>query len=131
MTSSRPYLVRALYEWIVDNQCTPHLLVNAGYPGVVVPQDYVRDGQIVLNVAPQAVRDLQLGNAVVTFSGRFTGVSQDLQVPAGAIMAIYARENGQGMVFETEPLPEPEPQPPAAPDTESRPAGRPGLRVVK
>ncbi len=138
MTSSRPYVARALYEWIVDNDCTPYILVNARYPGVVVPQEHVRDGQIVLNIAPSAVRGLLMGNDAVEFNGRFGGVARDLYVPLPALMAIYARENGQGMVFELEPEEaeaegiyevadseaEPEPTPP-------RPSGRPSLKVVK
>ena len=103
MNSSRPYLVRALYEWIVDNNCTPHILVNAEYAGVKVPAGFAKDGQIVLNVSPNAVRYLQMENAAVSFEGRFGGVPQSLYIPIQALMAIYARENGQGMVFDMEP----------------------------
>lgn len=103
MNSSRPYLVRALYEWIVDNNCTPHLLVNAEFAGVQVPAGYANDGQIVLNVSPSAVRHLHMDNDAVSFEGRFGGVAHNLYIPAAAIMAIYARENGQGMVFDLEP----------------------------
>lgn len=137
MTSSRPYLVRALYEWIVDNDCTPHLLVNAEHPGVRVPEGFASDGQIVLNVAPSAVRDLEMDNKAVSFEGRFGGVPHSLHVPAAAVMAIYARENGQGMVFEAEPTP-PDDSPftdgsAAESGPSSRPpsAGRPSLKVVK
>ncbi len=134
MTSSRPYLIRALYEWIVDSECTPHMLVNAEYPGVQVPPGFVSDGQIVLNVAPGAVRNLQLGNDAVSFDGRFGGVPHSLHVPCAAVMAIYARENGQGMVFEIEPTP-PEDTPdgdgPVREGEGNRPAGRPSLKVVK
>lgn len=98
MNSSRPYLVRALYEWIVDNDCTPHILVNAEFAGVKVPPGYASDGQIVLNVSPSAVRHLHMDNEAVSFEGRFGGVAQSLYIPALAVMAIYARENGQGMV---------------------------------
>ncbi|MCQ4265662.1 ClpXP protease specificity-enhancing factor [Pseudomonas sp. FIP_A4] len=135
MNSSRPYLVRALYEWIVDNDCTPHLLVDAEYRGVQIPAGFANDGQIVLNVAPSAVRNLQMGNEAISFEGRFGGVSHSLHIPAGAVMAIYARENGQGMVFEIEPTsPDDSPADGSGPmDGEGgqRPAGRPSLKVVK
>ena len=137
MNSSRPYLVRALYEWIVDNDCTPHLLVNAEFPGVRVPNGFVSDGQIVLNVSPSAVRNLQMDNEAVSFEGRFGGVPHSLYIPAGAMLAIYARENGQGMVFELEPsaaeqgpdAPEPDDDGPGG--EPPKPAGRPSLKVVK
>ncbi|PYC22080.1 ClpXP protease specificity-enhancing factor [Pseudomonas mosselii] len=139
MNSSRPYLVRALYEWIVDNDCTPHMLVNAEYPAVQVPQGFASDGQIVLNISPSAVRSLHMDNEAVSFEGRFGGVAHSLFVPIGAILGIYARENGQGMVFELEPplededdleddAVEPDDQGPPEPP---RPSGRPSLKVVK
>ncbi|BCJ08757.1 MULTISPECIES: ClpXP protease specificity-enhancing factor [unclassified Pseudomonas] len=139
MNSSRPYLVRALYEWIVDNDCTPHMLVNAEYPAVQVPQGFASDGQIVLNISPSAVRSLHMDNEAVSFEGRFGGVAHSLFVPVGAILGIYARENGQGMVFELEPplededdleddAVEPDDQGPPEPP---RPSGRPSLKVVK
>ena len=103
MTSSRPYIARALYEWILDNNSTPYIMVDATVEGVVVPEEFVNDGQIVLNIAPQAVRALEIGNETIFFSGRFGGDLLDIFVPIGALMAIYARENGQGMVFEVEP----------------------------
>ena len=137
MTSSRPYLVRALYEWIVDNDCTPHLLVNVDHAGVQVPDGFASDGQIVLNVAPSAVRQLQMDNQAISFEGRFGGVPHSLHVPSAAIMAIYARENGQGMVFEVEPTPPDDETPSddtsAGTSSASRPAqgGRPSLKVVK
>ncbi|EWC41059.1 ClpXP protease specificity-enhancing factor [Stutzerimonas stutzeri] len=135
MNSSRPYLVRALYEWIVDNDCTPHLLVNVDYPGVRVPAGFASDGQIVLNVAPSAVRHLHMDNEVISFEGRFGGVAHSLNVPSAAVMAIYARENGQGMVFEIEPTP-PDDETPgdqggAGDEGAPRPGGRPSLKVVK
>jgi stringent starvation protein B len=141
MNSSRPYLVRALYEWIADNDCTPHILVNAEYRAVQVPQGFATDGQIVLNVSANAVRHLHMDNEAVSFEGRFGGVAHTLYVPIGAILGIYARENGQGMVFdpevpgledELELLDEQEPvgdQPPS--DLPPRPTGRPSLKVVK
>lgn len=97
MSSHRPYLLRALHEWISDNGMTPHILVNAAYPSVHVPASAVKDGQIVLNIAERAVHQLSLGNEYVTFNARFGGVSHEVFVPVGAVMAIYARETGQGM----------------------------------
>ena len=90
MTSRRPYILRALYEWIVDNNLTPHLLVNAMHPEVQVPQDYVKDGQIVLNIAPNAAQGLLLGNDVITFSARFRKIPTEVSVPIGAIMGILS-----------------------------------------
>ncbi len=108
MTPSRPYLVRALNEWILDNEMTPYLVVDAGIQGVQVPQEFVTDGQIVLNICPSAVVDLSIDNDAVEFSARFGGVPMQVYVPFSAIMAIYAKENGQGMVFGAEPgAPEP------------------------
>lgn len=103
MKSSRPYLVRALHEWILDNNVTPHLVVDASLSGVQVPMDYVANGQIVLNISPSAVKGLHLGDEAVEFNARFGGVPLNVYVPIYAIMAIYARENGQGMVFGQEP----------------------------
>ena len=138
MNSSRPYLVRALYEWIVDNDCTPHLLVNAEFVGVQVPPGFASDGQIVLNVSPSAVRHLHMDNDAVSFEGRFGGTPYSLYVPTAAILAIYARENGQGMVFDLEPpVPDDDedsdgPDDRGPPDGEPpRPSGRPSLKVVK
>jgi stringent starvation protein B len=99
MTSSRPYLVRAMYQWIVDNGMTPHLLVDVGVEGCMVPAEHVQDGKIVLNIAPMAISGLTLGDDDITFSARFSGKSQSIQAPVQAILAIYARENGQGMMF--------------------------------
>lgn len=126
MTSSRPYIIRAIYEWIVDNDCTPHLLVDASGDDVVVPATYVSDGQIVLNISPTAVVSLQMGNDAISFNGRFGGQPIDIYAPIASIMGIYARENGQGMIFEVEPTPEPPPEKPQPPER-----GRPSLTVVK
>jgi stringent starvation protein B len=97
MTSTRPYLIRALYEWIVDNQCTPHLLVEVKDDQTRVPRQFVDKGVIVLNVAPSAVKHLLLGNDRISFSARFGGTPHDIDVPVAAVQAIYARENGQGI----------------------------------
>ena len=128
MTPSRPYIMRALYEWIVDNECTPYLLVDAEMPGVDVPQQYVKDGQIVLNISPSAVIDLHISNEAVVFNGRFGGVATDIEVPVSAVVGIYARENGQGMVFEPEDPSDPPDDEPPEPGKSER---RPSLRIVK
>lgn len=135
MTSTRPYLIRAFYDWILDNGLTPHLLVDAEAGGVVVPRQFVKDGKIVLNLSPTAVRQLQLGNEVLQFGARFGGVAMEVRVPPAAVLGIYARENGQGMLFppaaetpeatEASGEPEGEPEPPKP--TKERPA----LKVVK
>lgn len=99
MTPNRPYLLRAFYEWIVDNNGTPYLVVDATFAKVKVPQQFVQNGQIVLNTAPSAVGNLQLGNDAVTFNARFGGQPFALYIPVQAVLAIYARENGAGTVF--------------------------------
>ena len=99
MTSHRPYLLRALYEWIADNDMTPHLLVDATRPGVRVPPHTVQDGKVVLNIAARAVAHLDMDNDAVAFTARFGGVSQAVIVPIDAVLAIYARETGQGMAL--------------------------------
>ena len=138
MKPRRPYLLRAMHEWISDSECTPHIVVDAAAAGVEVPRQYVRDGKIVLNVSWSATAQLELGNAELSFSGRFGGVSMTVRVPVEAVLAIYARETGQGLVFpEGEEGPTPEPplsSPPAAGGGESKPkpaAGRAKLKVVK
>ena len=130
MTPSRPYIMRALYEWIVDNDCTPYILVDAGIDNVMVPEQYVKDGQIVLNISPTAVVELDISNEAVAFNGRFGGVATDIYVPVYAVIGIYARENGQGMVFEPEEEPDPTP-PQDEPPEPNKPEGRPSLKIVK
>ena len=128
MTSNRPYLVRALYEWISDNGLTPDLVVDAGADGVRVPPSAVKDGRVVLNIAARAVSQLEIGNDYLHFLARFGGVSQTVQAPLAAVLAIYAQENGQGMMFSADQGPgEP---PPAAPAPDEAPK-RSHLRVVK
>ncbi len=153
MTARRPYMLRAFYDWLVDNDLTPHLVVQATLAGVRVPQEFIQDGQIILNIAPRAVGNLELGNDTISFNARFGGRPHSVIVPLYAVLAIYARENGAGTMFEPEEAytsipgaeqeeddsiwleeehsaPQPsidfddEPEPP-------RPKGRPSLRVVK
>jgi stringent starvation protein B len=132
---SRPYLLRALHEWIVDNGCTPLIVVDTTCADVGVPPQYVKDGRVVLNLSPLAVRDLQIGGERVQFSGRFGSASHWVDVPMAAIEAIYARENGQGMAFGPPghleeagaEFADGEPDKPSA----ARPAGRPNLRIVE
>jgi len=100
VTSSRPYLVRAIYDWIADNGFTPQLIVNAEMPGVMVPAEHVRKGKIVLNVAARAVRELSLGNELIEFDARFSGRGQHVRLPMRAVLAVYASENGVGMAFQ-------------------------------
>ncbi len=106
MISNRSYIIRAMYDWIVDNNWTPHVQVDANYPGVDVPQAHVQDGIIVLNLAPSAVVGLSMANDWFTFKARFGGIETTLGFPPEAILAIFARENGQGMPFPPEPYPE-------------------------
>ncbi|PWV83005.1 ClpXP protease specificity-enhancing factor [Halomonas sp. A11-A] len=102
--SSRPYLARALYQWLLDNDLTPYIVVDAEQPGVEVPRQFVQNGQIVLNLSPGAVRDLFMENEALGFSARFGGQPMRVMVPTSALVAIYARENGVGMVFGHEPV---------------------------
>ncbi len=113
--STRPYLIRAIYEWCVDNTYTPYLAVQVN-AATEVPRAYVKEGQIVLNIGPGAVRDLDMGNDVISCTSRFNGVVHHLYVPVEAVIGIYARENGQGLVFQAEEIaPPPESPPPEAP----------------
>jgi len=102
LTPSRPYLLRAYYEWLMDNHLTPHVVVDVNVQGTQVPLQYVKDGQIVLNIAASAVGGLQMGNDSVEFHARFGGVPQQVVLPMASIVAIYARENGAGTVFDME-----------------------------
>ena len=123
MKARRPYLLRAIHEWISDSLCTPHLVVDANATGVEVPRQYVKDGKIVLNVSWSATANLRLGNEEVSFSGRFGGASMSVRVPIIAVLTIYARETGQGMIFaEDDAGP---PSPPPTGDTAGAP-GTPG-----
>jgi stringent starvation protein B len=133
MTSSRPYIFRAIHEWITDNGLTPYILVNAGYPGASVPDQHVENGKIILNISPRAVSHWQLDNDWISFSARFGGRSREISIPVQAVLAIYARENGKGMVFERENAttasagPQSTPEPPRP----TRKKGRRHLQLVK
>ncbi|RUO42874.1 ClpXP protease specificity-enhancing factor [Aliidiomarina taiwanensis] len=155
MTPKRPYLVRALYEWLLDNELTPHVVIDANWPGTEVPAEYVQDGQIVLNIHPDATTGLQMAEVDMQFQARFGGVPRRITVPYGALLAIYARENGAGSIFEPEPayedpeaafIPEepnpadlkPVETPEGTPENEgdsagksARSRGRPHLKVIK
>lgn len=114
--SSRPYLLRALYEWLLDNQLTPHIIIAAHEAGVDVPQEQAQDGQLVLNISDTATRGLQISNEALTFSARFAGIPRQVYIPMHAVVAIYGRENGAGMVFGQEPsLTEADPPPKPTP----------------
>lgn len=131
MTSNRPYLIRAIHEWICDNGLTTHMAVNALYPGVEVPQDFVQDGQIVLNIAPRAVTNFAADNDEIAFSARFGGVPMTIRVPVNAVVAIFAQENGQGMAFDPVEPPEPPPAP-VEPEKKDEGKGKVShLKVVK
>lgn len=129
MSSNRPYLVRAMYEWIADNGLTPYLLVDAAGDGVQVPNQAIKDGRVVLNIAGRAVAQLELGNDEIRFMARFSGVSQSVHVPLPAVLAIYAQETGQGMMLPQGDEEEGPPQSPPPDDDE--PPRRSHLRVVK
>ncbi len=129
MTSQKPYLIRAIYEWLLDNQQTPYLFVNAEVEGVQVPQEYVKDGKIVLNIDPGAVRNFQADNEWISFSARFSGRAMDLFIPVQAVESIYGKESQQGMLFPSEPTP-PAPEPPK-PQKKAKTTTKPGLKLVK
>jgi len=133
MISNRPYLVRALYEWIVDNNLTPHMLVDTADESVEVPRDFVENGRIILNVSPEATHSLVLGNDAITFNARFSGTAMDVYVPVASVQAIYAKENGQGMIFgeQDETPPDPEPTKPKEKTDDTSPIKRPNLKIVK
>jgi stringent starvation protein B len=134
MTSSRPYLIRAIHEWILDNDLTPHIVVDADADGVRVPPEYVKDGQISLNIASAAVHGLSMDNDWIMFDARFGGKPFQVSVPTGAVLAIFAKENGAGMSFgEDEHQDDP---PPGSDGGDKKKAGKkpkiqPALRIVK
>jgi len=129
MNSNRPYLLRALYEWISDNHMTPHVLVDAAIEGVDVPDQAIQKGKVILNIDQAAVHDLDMGNDWLSFNARFSGRQYAVMVPVEAVLAIYSKENGQGMMFALED----ESTPPTDPEggSDLKPARRPHLKVVK
>tara|TARA_B100002019_G_C21183661_1_gene555026 strand:- start:7 stop:447 length:441 start_codon:yes stop_codon:yes gene_type:complete len=131
MSSSKSYLIKALYDWIIDNNCTPYILVDAFCESVEVPQEYVKDGQIVLNISPNAITDLSIDKADLKFSARFAGIPTQICAPMKSILGIYARENGQGMMFDYDINPDdPDPSPKKAPKLVSQ-KKRHGLKTYK
>lgn len=144
LTSNKPYLLRAFYEWIIDNGCTPYLIINAEVDDVIVPRQYVDDGRIVLNIAESAVRGLEMSNDAIEFDARFGGVAVTVYAPMVAVVAIYAHENGRGMVFTeddsemeanhpqrfADAADDEETPPPPSPIT-PHPGGKPKLRIIK
>jgi stringent starvation protein B len=136
LKSRRPYLLRAMHEWISDCDHTPHIVVDASVPGVDVPRQYVQNGKIILNVSASATSMLSLGNEEVSFRARFGAATYHVKIPIAAVLGIYARETGQGMIFSEADAPPPPPSSPSTP-TEPSPAGtngkraKPTLKVVK
>ena len=138
MSSSKSYLIKALYDWIIDNNCTPYVLVDAFCEDVEVPQDYVKDGQIVLNISPDAITGLSIDKTALKFNARFGGIPTQIFAPMKSLLGIYARENGQGMMFDFEINPDdPDPSPKKAPKLVSQPrrdglkTDKPSLKIVK
>jgi stringent starvation protein B len=133
MTPLKPYLIRSIYEWILDNELTPHLLVDANHNQAILPQQFAQDGRIILNVRPAAVEALSLGNEAIEFNTRFSGKSTYIYVPVTAVMAIYAKENGKGMVFEIDESQNDEPPPSAPTDSPAsiNSKTKPNLRIIK
>lgn len=133
--STKPYLMRAIYDWCVDSGYTPYLAVTVD-AHTRVPMEYVKDGQIVLNIGPIAADHFKLGNALIEFTARFNGRERDISIPVGAVSAIYARENGHGLSFEPSAPEGPVPDASAGadggtPPEPSRPSRKPSLRRVK
>lgn len=130
MTSSRPYLLRAIYEWLIDNHLTPYVMVDALFPNVSVPEQFIEDGKIVLNISPNAVARLSMTNNEVEFDASFSGVPQHIYVPISAVKAVYAFENGRGMVFSDEDDGDDDSTPPPEGPSPKK-KGRPSLKIVK
>lgn len=131
MNSNRPYLLRALYEWILDNNCTPYILVDISIPNTKIPDGFAQDGKIVLNLSPSAVKHLLMDNEAISFEARFAGIVQIPYVPIAAVKAIYAKENGHGMFFENDPLLDSNDSPDEPPPASPPPRAKPALKVVK
>ncbi|MCL4114738.1 UNVERIFIED_CONTAM: hypothetical protein GTU68_053617 [Idotea baltica] len=143
LPSNKPYLLRAIYEWIVDGNATPHVTLFAENPNVLVPEQYVEEGKITLNISPTAAQGLLIDNDSLSFSARFGGKPYNIYAPIGAVLALYASENGEGLSFDLEPFddtPPDDPSPPAIesvdsggkkPASKSKNTKRPSLKVVK
>jgi stringent starvation protein B len=137
MTSNRPYLIRAIYDWIIDNGMTPHLMVDAEHPSSIVPLEFADEGRIVLNVAPHAVHGFHIGNDLIRFSARFGGQPFAIELAPQAVLGLFARENGQGMLFPEEELPADndssagDPGPGEDDNDAPKKPSRPNLRVIK
>ncbi|MGI9309731.1 MAG: ClpXP protease specificity-enhancing factor [Gammaproteobacteria bacterium] len=143
-SSKQPYLLRAMHEWMTDNDQTPHMVVDVSVPGVQVPMEHVQEGKIILNVSYAATTDLSMSNELVSFGARFGGVAQQIMFPASAVLGIYARETGQGMIFtdevefsgatpdaEASAMDSTEPDMPDPPGSGAPKSGKSHLRVVK
>ncbi len=126
MTPLKPYLIRSIYDWVIDNSLTPHLLVDAEDENAVLPEEFIEDGKIVLNIRPEAIQGLSLGNEDIQFNARFGGKPMHIVAPISAVMAIYAKENGKGMIFDNESDDGHDEPPPA-----QKTSNKPNLRVVK
>ena len=145
LPSNKPYLLRAIYEWIVDNNATPHVAIFAENPDVLVPQQFVEEGKIILNISPTAAQGLLIENESLSFSARFGGKPFNVYAPIGAILALYASENGEGLSFDYEASDDTPPDDPKPPkiesvdsgskktdaSTQSKKSKRPSLKVVK
>ena len=136
VTSKRPYLIRAMHEWMTDNNLTPFIVIDAAAEGVSIPEQYVSDGRVILNVSYSATQDLTVGEDLMSFETRFEGRSRHLDIPTAAILGIYAQESGQGMIFtEEELVPDGDESADAGPDgdtpTDGGSSGHPNLKVVK
>lgn len=133
MTSNKPYLIRAAYDWIVDNELTPYILVNTTYSGVQVPREHVNHDRIVLNISPAATRGLLLENDRIIFTARFSGKTEQIFVPPSSVLEIYAKENGRGIAFAIEDEEDPPPASIGAttPDSEGVAKSKPSLKLVK
>ena len=131
MNSSKPYLVRALYEWILDNDTTPYILVDTNSDEVLVPPGIANDGKVVLNLAPAAIENLEMTNEHVSFSARFNGVAENIYCPITSLLAIYARENGEGMMFPAEESDDNAEQPGDAETSDRAKPKGPTLKVIK
>ena len=135
MLSSRPYLIRAMYEWIVDSELTPYVLVDAALDDVIIPREFVDDGKILLNISPGATQNLNLGDEYVLFNARFHGKSMEVSFPVDAVMSVYAKENGRGMMFKNDDEDTDPPNNTSSTVSQSSPGKnapkKPSLKIVK